>query len=72
MYEIKEYTTKISGFLTLEVDGRRVCDFFPFAKGADPAWVREEAHRIAKVMNMLGDAVEMPPIGDSRPALPST
>lgn len=67
MYKIVDHTKAKAGYLTMEFNGRRVCDFFPFARGEDSEWVRAEARRIVNVMNMIGDAAEMPPIGDARP-----
>jgi Fe-S cluster biosynthesis and repair protein YggX len=53
VWTINDYTTKKAGYLSLMKDGQRVCDFFPFARDADAAWVREQARLIAERMNEI-------------------
>lgn len=48
---VVDYTKKTGGYLMLTFNGRRVADFFPFAKNADELWVREQAELIASTMN---------------------
>lgn len=50
-WTIVDHTKKTGGYLQLMYRGRRVADFFPFAKDADELWVREQAERIADAMN---------------------
>jgi hypothetical protein len=45
-WEIEDCTGTNKGYLRLICDGKRVCDFFPYAKDADPEWVIIQAHRI--------------------------
>ncbi len=55
MYILKDFTNhaKTGGYLQLQLDGERVCDFFPYARGADEEWVREQANRIMNYANTL-------------------
>jgi len=39
------------GYFSLTLDGSRVCDFFPYARGANEALIREVADRICATMN---------------------
>ena len=45
-WEVEDNTGTNKGYLRLTCDGKRVCDFFPYAAGADPEWVRDQAYRI--------------------------
>lgn len=42
---------KNGGYLQIKRDGKRVADCFPYAREADPEWVRTEAQRIVDKMN---------------------
>jgi hypothetical protein len=47
VWEIQDNSNqKSKGWLTLTCDGKRVCDFFPYAKDSDPEWVIIQAHQI--------------------------
>jgi hypothetical protein len=46
IWEVQNDTEPGKGYLTLTCDGKRVCDFFPFAKDANPDWVKLQAYRI--------------------------
>lgn len=59
-WKLIDYTKKGGGYLQLAHDGRRVCDFFPFAKGADEQWVRAQANLIYQTMR------------DKQPAAPAS
>lgn len=50
-WKIVNFTKSTGGYLQLTYQGVRVCDFFPFAKGADEALVRQQAQLIASTMN---------------------
>lgn len=50
-WEIVDHTVPSGGYLQLQRNGKRVCDFFPFAKGADEKWVRKQADLICRTMN---------------------
>jgi hypothetical protein len=69
VYEIKDRTKANSGYLQVARDGRRVCDFYPFAAGADAEWVRDQARTIVAVMNGAGTNVTPFPSGGARPRL---
>ena len=58
MWEIKDFSGRKSGYLQLKRDNIPVCDFFPFAAGADPAWVRAQAFYICDILN--GPIAEKP------------
>lgn len=67
MWTITDYTNEMSGgYLRIALDGRRVVDAFPYARDADPEWVREQAQRIVDVMNR---AATVPP-PDAEPSFP--
>lgn len=46
VWEIENNAGNNKGYLRLTCDGKRVCDFFPFAAGTDSEWVIIQAHRI--------------------------
>lgn len=50
-WEVEDCTGAGRGYLRLMCDGKRVCDFFPFARDADPEWVRIQAYRIRDRMD---------------------
>lgn len=50
-WNIVDSSSTRKGYLTLAYKGVRVCDFFPFAKDADEALVRQQAQLIAATMN---------------------
>lgn len=50
-WRIVDLTKKGGGYLRLERNGQRVCDFFPFAAGSDEGWVRAQAQLICRTMN---------------------
>ncbi len=50
-WTLTDNTSAKGGYLRLCRDGKRVCDFFPFAKGTDEAWVREQAKLLLDTMN---------------------
>lgn len=52
LWTIVDYTNgKGGGYLQLQYDGQRVCDFFPHARDADEAWIRARAKFIMDTMN---------------------
>lgn len=51
IWELKDFSGEKKGYLQLNCDGERVCDFFPYAAGADPVWVRARAAYICDVLN---------------------
>jgi hypothetical protein len=60
-YRIVDHTRgKRSGYLSLLLDGKRVCDFFPFAAHTDEAFVRQQAALIEKTMNASPSLPESP------------
>jgi hypothetical protein len=67
VYEIKNYTNPTGGYMQLVCDGRRVCDFYPFAAGADAEWVWDQARTIVALMNAAGRKVIALPTGGKRP-----
>lgn len=50
-WKLIDHSDKSKGYLRLTRDGKRVADFFPFAYGTDPEWVREQAKHITAVLN---------------------
>lgn len=50
-WQLTDDTGKCAGYLRLTLNGRRVCDFFPFARDADEAWIRKQARLIVDTMN---------------------
>lgn len=52
-WAVKDNTDTNKGWLTLTYDGKRVCDFFPFAANADPDWVKAQAYLIRDRMQGL-------------------
>lgn len=50
-WHIEDYTKKNAGYLQLQFEGKRVCDFFPFAHGASESVIRQQAELIAATMN---------------------
>jgi hypothetical protein len=54
-YQIEDKTSERNGipvgYLRLLLDGKRVCDFFPFADKTDPVFIRLQALLIAQRMN---------------------
>jgi hypothetical protein len=65
-YRLVDYTPTGKGYLSLLCDGKRVCDFFPFAErlvgqsAADQqsyeTFVREQAQLITDTMNAVPEA----------------
>lgn len=52
MWQMLDHTNgKTGGYLRILRDGVRVADVFPYAQGADRAWVIEQANRIVETMN---------------------
>ena len=51
MLELIDHTGTSKGYLRLMRDDKRVADFFPFAYGTDPEWVREQANHVVRVLN---------------------
>lgn len=55
MWKVEDHTSNKNGtnvgYLTLTFDGKRVSDFFPYARGADPNWIFEMAHKLAEYAN---------------------
>jgi hypothetical protein len=52
MWTLEDNTNgKNGGYLQICLDGRRVVDAFPYARDADPQWVRAQAQRVVDVMN---------------------
>lgn len=62
MWTLHDYTKKTGGYLSIHKDGRRVADVFPFAKGEDGPWIRQQAARIVEQMNRA-DAMLQTPAG---------
>ena len=51
-WTLRDNTSGKSGYLRLECDGRRVCDFFPFTNnGADEKWIRSMANEMTRILN---------------------
>lgn len=50
-WKLEDYTGTDKGYLRLTCDGKRVADFFPFAHGTNPNWVRQRATEILNAMN---------------------
>lgn len=55
LWKLEDNTVTSKGYLRLTCDGKRVCDFFPYAHGSNEAWVRERAAHMARIMNIYGD-----------------
>lgn len=55
VWKIEDHTVHKNGqnvgYLTLTLGGKRVCDFFPYAVGANPDWIFEQAHKLAEYGN---------------------
>lgn len=51
MWNLIDHSGPSMGYLRLTYDDKRVADFFPFASGADPEWVRDQAKKIVDTMN---------------------
>lgn len=55
VWKLDDNTGTSKGYLRLTCNGKRVCDFFPYAHGANEAWVRERAAHVTKIMSMYGE-----------------
>ncbi len=50
-WTIEDHTRLRGGYLRLLRAGRRICDFFPFAKDEDEQFIRRQAKMIADLLN---------------------
>ena len=50
-WTINDVTRAKTGYLTLRFQGKRVCDFFPFAPDTEEHVVRQQAELICRTMN---------------------
>ncbi len=55
MWKVEDHTMYKNGqkigYLTLTLDGKRVCDFFPYAANTDADWIFEQARKLAEYGN---------------------
>lgn len=50
-WRIEDFTGTGKGYLQLQFDGERVCDFFPFAPNSIEHVIRQQADLICATMN---------------------